>query len=85
MTRGRGGLVLHVGALHQTAEVKPCPGGHGEVGGRQAGEVGVDERGEVGLVVEQGRPGGGGAASHRVRLVLREPVARVTAVAAVRA
>lgn len=62
--------MLHVGALHQTAKVKARPGRGGEVRGRLGGEVGVDERREIGLVGEESRPGGSGAAPQRVAALL---------------
>lgn len=57
--------MLHVGALHQAAEVEAQPGRRAEVGGRLRGEVGVDERRQVGLVGEQRRAQGGRAPPQR--------------------
>lgn len=68
--------MLHVGALHQAAEVEAGARRRGQqVGRRLAGEVGVDERREVGLVGEQGGPGRGAAPPQRVApLLLRQAV-----------
>lgn len=76
--------MFHVGSLHQAPKVETFPGRRGEVARWLRGEVGVDERGEVGLVGEQGGAGGGGAASQRVALVLRQAVTTDRGVATLR-
>lgn len=77
--------MLHVGTLHQPAEVEARPGRRGEVGRGLGGEVGVDEWREVGLVGEQSRPRGGRAPSQRVTLLFQQAVAHQGVVAGLRA